>query len=295
MIYAKLLGVALLWAGTFITGKYAAPQLPHFTLAALRFWCAFAILAPVMWLAERRWPRLSARTLALTAVVAAFGLFAYNLFFFGALELIPAGRTALVVALNPILTAIAMSLVFRERMPVRRWLGIAIALAGVWIVVSKGEPALILQRVGAGELLMFGGAASWAAYTIASRFVLTAPDAPSPLAATTLVSLWGALMLSAGMPSEWNRWTLAAVEPGVWAAIVYFGAGGTALAFVWYNEGVRRLGASRTAVFNNLVPIFGALLATVILGEPLLSSMLVGGLIALAGVSLTNSAWAARR
>ncbi len=48
MIYAKLLGVALLWAGTFAAGKYAAPQLPHFTLAALRFWCAFAILAPVL-------------------------------------------------------------------------------------------------------------------------------------------------------------------------------------------------------------------------------------------------------
>jgi drug/metabolite transporter (DMT)-like permease len=295
MIYAKLLGVALLWAGTFIAGKYAAPQLPHFTLAALRFWCAFAILAPVLWLAERRWPRPSLRTLALTAVVAAFGLFAYNLFFFGALELIPAGRTALVVALNPILTALAMSLVFRERIALLRWLGIAIALAGVWIVVSKGEPALILQRVGAGEMLMLGGAASWAAYTIASRFVLTAPDAPSPLAATALVSLWGALMLSAGIPFEWERWALSEVEPGVWAAILYFGAGGTALAFVWYNEGVQRLGASRTAAFNNLVPVFGVLLATLILGEPLLGSMVAGGLVALAGVSLTNSAWAARR
>ncbi len=74
--------------------------------------------------------------LALTAVVAAFGLFAYNLFFFGALELIPAGRTALVVALNPILTAVAMSRVFRERIAPLRWLGIAIALAGVSLTNS---------------------------------------------------------------------------------------------------------------------------------------------------------------
>lgn len=288
MIYAKLLGVALLWAGTFIAGKYVAPQLPHFTLAALRFWCAAAILVPVLLWSERRFPTLSLRTLAMTALVALFGLFAYNLFFFGALALIPAGRTALVVALNPILTAVAMAVVFRERIAGYRWLGIGLALAGVWLVVSKGEPWLILQRIGAGELLMFGGAASWAAYTIASRFVLTAPDAPSPLAATTLVCIWGALMLSVGMPFEWSRWSVATVDPGVWAAILYFGAGGTALAFVWYNEGLRELGASRTAVFNNMVPVFGVLLATFILSEALLASMVVGGLIALAGVSLTN-------
>lgn len=288
MIYAKLLGVALLWAGTFIAGKYAAPQLPHFTLAALRFWCAAAILMPALLWTEQRFPRLSPRTLALTAVVALFGLFAYNLFFFGALELIPAGRTALVVALNPILTAVAMALVFRERIAGYRWIGIVLALAGVWIVISKGEPWMILQRIGPGELLMFGGAASWATYTIASRFVLTAPDAPSPLAATMLVSLWGALMLSVGMPFEWSQWSFAQVDPGVWATILYFGAGGTALAFVWYNEGVRQLGASRTCVFNNMVPVFGVLLATLILDEPLLASMVVGGLVALAGVSLTN-------
>lgn len=136
MIYAKQLGVALLWAGTFIAGKYAAPKLPHFTLAALRVWCAFTILAPVLWLPERRWPRPSPRMLALTAVVAAFGLIAYNLFFFGALELIPAGCTTLVVALNPILTAVAMSCVFRERIAPLRWLGIAIALAGVSLTNS---------------------------------------------------------------------------------------------------------------------------------------------------------------
>jgi drug/metabolite transporter (DMT)-like permease len=288
VIYAKLLTVALLWAGTFIAGKYAAPLLPHFTLAALRFWCAAAILVPALLWTEGRFPRLSLRTLALTAVVALFGLFAYNLFFFGALELIPAGRTALVVAMNPILTAVAMAVVFRERIAGYRWLGIALALGGVWIVVSKGDPTLILQRIGAGEALMFGGAVSWATYTIASRFVLTAPDAPSPLAATTLVSLWGALMLSVGMPFEWARWSFAAVPVGVWAIILYFGAGGTALAFVWYNQGVRQLGASRASVFNNMVPVFGVLLATLILGEPLLGSMIVGGLVALGGVSLAN-------
>lgn len=69
---------------------------------------------------------------------------------------------------------------------------------------------------------------------------------------------------------------------------MYLGAGGTALGFVWYAQGLKQLGAARTAVFNNLVPVFGVGLGTVILGEPLLASMILGGAVAVAGVSLTN-------
>jgi drug/metabolite transporter (DMT)-like permease len=288
VIYLKLLAVALLWGGTFIAGRIAAPVLPHFTIAALRFAVGFAILAVGLQLRERGWPRLDARQLALTALLALTGLFAYNLFFLGALALIPAGRTALVVALNPVATALAMALVFREPLAAHRWLGIALALAGVWIVVSKGDPALLLARVGRGELLMLGGALSWAVYTILQRVLFATRDPPSPLAAATVASVWGMLFLGLGIPFEWGAWSAADLAPSILAAIVFLGAGGTAVAFVWYGEGVQRLGPARAAVFNNLVPVFGAALAALLLGEPILVSMIVGGLVALAGVTLTN-------
>lgn len=61
------------------------------------------------------------------------------------------------------------------------------------------------------------------------------------------------------------------------------GSFGTAVACVWFHEGVKALGAARAAVFTNLVPVFGVLLAVLLLGEPLLASMVVGGLVTLAG------------
>ena len=76
-------------------------------------------------------------------------------------------------------------------------------------------------------------------------------------------------------------------------SILYLGAGGTALAFVWYARGVKTLGPARTAVFNNLVPVFGVLAGALLLDEPLAASLLLGGMIAVAGVSLTN--WSGRR
>jgi drug/metabolite transporter (DMT)-like permease len=295
--YLKLLGVALLWGSTFIAGRVAAPVLPHFTLASLRFAVGLACLLVALLLMERRWPRLSARQHVVLAAMGLTGVFAYNLFFFGALERIPAGRAALVVALNPIVTAVAMSLVFHERLGPRRWAGIGLALAGVWIVLSKGEAALILQRIGRGEALMLGGALTWASYTVLQKLLAGRPNevTPSALAVVTVSTAWGALFLVLGVPLEWAQWTAAQLTREVLLAILLLGAGGTAVAFVWYAQGVARLGPARASVFNNLVPVFGALLATLLLREPLLTSMVVGGLVALAGVTLTNVSLAPRR
>jgi drug/metabolite transporter (DMT)-like permease len=74
----------------------------------------------------------------------------------------------------------------------------------------------------------------------------------------------------------------------VWTSIIYLGAFGTVIGFVWYYEGVKAIGPSRTAVFNNLVPAFGIVLAAVLLGEPILISMVAGGVLAVIGVTLTN-------
>jgi drug/metabolite transporter (DMT)-like permease len=287
-LYARLVGVAALWGGTFIAGRIAAPQVPHFTLAALRFWVAAALLLPLVILVERGLPRLRPRDWLFTALLALTGLVAYNLLFLGALERIPASRTALVVALNPIMTAVAMALVFGERLAPHRWLGILSALTGVCLVLARGDLALLFQRVGLGEFLMLGGALCWAFYTVVGRFALGGEGAPSPLAMTAVTTLWGALMLSLGIPAEWSQWRLAQVGWDAWLGIAFLGAGGTALAFVWYAQGLRTLGAARTSVFNNLVPVFGVVFGALLLGEQILPSMVIGGLVALAGVSLTN-------
>lgn len=287
-VYARLVGVAALWGGTFIAGRLAAPQVPHATLGALRFWAAVAVLLPLLMFIERGLPKLRARDWGFALLLAASGLVTYNLLFLGALERIDASRTALVVALNPILTAVAMAAVFGERLAAHRWLGILLALTGVAVVLARGDLSLILQRVGVGEAMMLGGAACWAAYTVIGRFAFGGDGAPSALAMTTVTTLCGALLLSLGMPFEWSSWRASEVGWEGWASIGYLGICGTALAFVWYAEGLKRLGPARTAVFNNLVPIFGATFGALLLGEAILPSMVIGGLIALAGVSLTN-------
>jgi len=139
--------------------------------------------------------------------------------------------------------------------------------------------------VGAGELLMFGGVCSWAAYTLIGRRVLTGL---TPLAATTYAALWGTAMLALAASRDLTRLQASDFTLPVLLSVLYLGVLGTSVAFVWYYQAVQRLGAARTVIFNNLVPVFGASFGVLLLGEPLLPSMLLGGLVAIAGVMLVT-------
>ncbi|MET3118753.1 drug/metabolite transporter (DMT)-like permease [Undibacterium sp. GrIS 1.8] len=287
--YIKLVFVALFWGGTFIAGKVVVQQIPHLIVATGRFLVASSLLLLMAWRLEGGLPKLTRQQMHATFALGATGIFLYNICFFSALERMPAGRTALFVALNPIITALALAAFFGERLGFRKWLGIAIAFVGAAIVITRGDLAGawhdIAQSVGAGELFMFTGVCAWAAYTIIGRHAL---KGLSPIAATAYAALWGLLLLACGALFEirdvnWQHFTWPAV-----AAIVYLGAIGTVVGFVWYYEGVKTIGPARTAVFNNLVPVFGISLSALLLGEPVLASMVIGGLLVIAGVSLTN-------
>jgi drug/metabolite transporter (DMT)-like permease len=289
LVYAKLVLVTLFWGGTFIAGRIAAHALPVLSAAALRFAVAAALLLAVAWVKEGGLPRLSGKQIGATAALGLTGIFLYNLCFFGALGTMPAGRAALFVALNPIVTALAAALLLRERLHLWKWAGIALAFCGAAVVITRGDPLGALhdvkQSLGSGELLMLCAISSWAAYTLIGRAAL---KGLSPVAATTYAALWGLLFLVIGAAGDLAAMDWRAIGWQVWLSIGYLGAFGTVLGFVWYYEGVKAIGASRTAVFNNLVPVFGISLGALLLGEQVLASMVAGGVLVAAGVTLTN-------
>ena len=289
LLALKLVTVAALWGGTFIAGSILSQSLPSMTAAFSRFFVASILLVMVAVRMEGKLPRLNLEQILLTAFLGVTGIFLYNICFFGALATVPAGRTSLFVSLTPIVTAIVAGLVFRERLGFRRWIGIVVALVGAIIVITRGDLIKgitdISQSLGQGELMMLGSVFSWAAYTLISRKAL---ETLSPIAATTYGTLWGFLFLSAGAIGEINEVDWILLDWRVWTSIFYLGAFGTVLAFIWYYQGIRAVGPSRTAIFTNLVPAFGVLFSAVLLGEPILISMVVGGLIAVLGVSLVS-------
>ena len=285
----KLVMVAALWGGTFIAGRIVAQSLPLMTAAFSRFFVASILLVIVAVKMEGKLPRLNREQILLTAILGFTGIFLYNICFFGALARLPAGRTSLFVSLTPVVTAVLAGLIFSERLGVRRWVGIAVALIGAIVVITRGDLiggiTDITQSLGLGELMMLGAVLSWATYTLISRKVL---ETLSPIAATTYGTLWGFIFLSIAAVGEFKDIDLTLLDWSVWISVFYLGAFGTVLAFIWFYQGIQTVGPSRTAIFTNLVPAFGVLFSAVLLGEPILISMVVGGLIAVLGVSLVN-------
>jgi len=285
----KLVGVAAFWGGTFISGRVLAQAMPHLTISALRFIVAFSILIVVAWRFEGGLPKLNRSQLLATVGLGLTGVFAYNIFFLAALERIPAGKTALIVSLSPILTALIVAFILREKLGLKRWVGIIMAFVGVSIIVTQGQLLnnweAISQTFELGEGFMLLAVCSWVAYTITSRFALKGLSA---IAATTYAILFGALFLSIGALFEIPQLTQAMFSLTNIGAILYLGVFGTAVAFIWYSEGVKTIGPARTVVFTNLVPVFGVLFGSLILSEPILPSMLLGGIIVVTGVFLTN-------
>ncbi|MFC1233762.1 DMT family transporter [Vibrio sp. F74] len=287
--YFKLILVALLWGGTFIAGRLLAGSLSPLMSAIGRFGLAVLILILLTIKLEGRLPKLSLRQVAITFALGLTGIFTYNLCFFTALSEMPASRTALFVAFNPIATALLVSLLYREKISLQKLLGISVAVLGALTVISNGHLLTVIQDMsqafGRGELSMLCAVLSWAIYTVVGRKALLGL---SPLVSTTYAAIWGLLLLLMVWFFNPNVQMLPELNWEIVAAIGYLALFGTVIPFIWYYQGIKTIGAAQAAVFTNFVPLFGVLFGALLLNEQISLSMLLGTALVITGVVLTN-------
>ncbi len=283
--YIKLLLMAVFWGGTFIAGRRLAAEVGPFSGAFLRFLIASIFLVAFTFRIERRLPLPKQRHLIPLFVMGMTGVFLYNVFFLKGLKLIEAGRASIIIANNPIFIAVMSALIFGDRLNLLKVAGILVSVSGAVTVITRGEfLAGLGGGVGWGELFIFGCVASWVAYSLLGKSVMS--DL-SPLVAVTYSSVIGAVCLFPSAVMEGLRdcggYSLAA-----WASVFYLGFFGTVLGFVWYYEGIKRIGPVRAGLFINFVPVSAVLLAFLILDEPLSLSLLIGTVLVSSGVYLTT-------
>ncbi|MBV8247886.1 MAG: DMT family transporter [Comamonas sp.] len=289
--HLRLIGMAILWGASWPAGRVIAQNMPPLAAASLRFLLAATVLLPWMYWAGgfaglrtwnmRRWLGM--------AVAGAAGVFGYAAFFLMGLKQVPAGKAALLITLNPVVTLALAVWIFGERINRTIAAGMAVAAAGAVVVISRGRPLEILQgAVGPGEILILGCVACWVAYTLLGRWVMTGVDA---LSATAVTSTMGALMLlSASLLVEGSAGLAGAVHSNLqaWAALLFLAFGATALAYAWYFDGVKALGAGAASGYITLVPVLGVLFSALLLGESMDTSMVVGGAMAVLGTAVMN-------
>ena len=294
-IHLQLLGMAILWGASWPWGRVVAQAMPTFVASSMRFF--IAIIPLVIWLYAANRFRYAKKLrpnqwlgLFLTALLGVFG---YSTFFIWGLKYVPAGQATVIVATNPVFTTIFAIWLFKEKW--NKWVanGMAIAVAGSLLAMTKGEPTQMLTNFGFGQLLLLGALVCWVAYTLLARKVLVGIDS---LTATTISSIFGFLLLFIGalIVESWQDWAIVfTLDQSTWFSLLGLALGATVLAYAWYFDGVKYLGAGNAAAYIILVPILGILFSAIWLNEQVDSSLLIGGTLAVSGLGIMH--WGRRR
>lgn len=284
--YGKLLLTATFWGGTFIAGRLLADSVAPFAAAFFRFFLASLCLYAIVFRREGRVPMPARGQVWPLILLGMTGVFAYNVCFFNGLQLVPAGRASIIIANNPIVISVLSALLFGEALTPTKSLGILISVAGAVIAISDGHPTVLFaDGLGRGDLFIVGCVVSWSAYSLLGKHAM---QTLSPLVAVAHSAAVGTLALLVPAVLEGMLAAAPHYSLGDWTNLAYLGWFGTVLGFVWYYEGIRRIGASRASLFINFVPISAILLAHLILEEPLKPSLIVGACLVIAGVTLNH-------
>lgn len=285
-IYAKLLLTAIFWGGTFVAGRLVAQNVGPFSIAFLRFAMASILLMLLTWRIEGQLPKLKKPQIVPVVLLGMTGIFLYNVLFFKGLKIIEAGRASLIIATCPIFITICSAIFLKEKISLVKGLGIIISVCGAAVVISKGNINRIFEGgIGLGEFYIFCCVLSWVAYSLIGKAVM---NNLSPLASVSYSAVVGAVFLSVPAIFEGLLRNITSQPAIDWVCISYLGVFGTVIGFVWYYQGVERIGPTKAGLFINFVPISAILCAFFILREPITLSLAVGAALVISGVYLTN-------
>lgn len=259
MTYVKLLLTAVFWGGTFISGRLLAGHVDPVCASFLRFAIASALLLILLRTAHGRFVFPERRLWPPVLLLGLTGVFAYNILFFGGLKLVPAGRASIIIANNPVFIALGAAVLFRHRLERVKSFGVGLSVCGAVTAISRGNPASLLTGgIGIGDLMIFGCVLSWVSFSLIGKTVLTRI---SPLVSIAYAAMAGTLLLLGPALANGLLGSLAIYSPADWINLAYLGIFGTVLGFVWYYQGIERIGPTRSALFINFVPISAIVMA----------------------------------
>src|SRR5881227_3686296 len=271
IVYSELVLTMFLWGLAWPVGRLLATDLPPVSIAALRY----AIVVPVLFgiLKIKGQPiRLERKWIANLVIMGLFSTTLYQIFFLYGVKYAAASDDSLVIGIGPVLIAVMASLILKERVAGTKILGFASGLAGIIIISILSPNTQVLNRP-LGVALVFGGATAYALYTVILRSFFSRNRADnhgpqqSSLSILSWISLFGWLFLIPFSLLE-SPWTYT-WDAGSWLGILYLAILSTVVGYFLYIEGVSKIGAGRSGVFGNLVPVFGVLTSFLLLGENL--------------------------
>jgi drug/metabolite transporter (DMT)-like permease len=278
----------IIWSGNFIVSRGVSKEIGPVSLAFYRWLTATIIIAPFAWkkfTAERVLVSVNWKYLAWVSLT---GIALFNTCVYVAGHYTTAINLALIgTTSSPIFATILAVIFLKEKLGMFRIAGIVICMTGILLLISKGSwKTLVNFHFSTGDLWVLAGAFAFAVYNVLVR---KKPVGISAINFLFVIFAMGTLMLFPfflcelkwGMPTQWS--------PQLFNVILYLGAGTSVTAFLCWNIALHKLGAGRTVLFGNLIPIFSTLEAVWLLGEEITNIHIISGATVIVGLVLANA------
>lgn len=265
MIFLMLTAVVMIWGLNVVMVKYLS-FFPPILIATIRMTVAALCLSPVLFLKKEK-TKIAKKDWLLIACIGLTSVTLHQILLAWGVQHTTAGTASLILGLNPLATALMAMLFLGESMTKRKAIGACIGFGGVVLVVTSQSGEVSLS--GWGDAIIF---ASMIMYVVGGLLIRKATTRKVPVLVITAYSqlvaatlLW--IISAAVYPIE----TLQAIDtrPFTWLVIIASGGLSTALGGIGWAYGIRQLGASRTAIFLNGMPLASLITAAIFLGEPL--------------------------
>lgn len=294
-LHVRLWLVAAFWGVAWTAGRVVATELNDWPVYGA--WLRYLIAVPAFLL----WLRLSEGWFVPSMAqwkrlfwIGACSTFLYQVLFMYGMGWTAAGDASLMITLNPLFTSVLAVMVLGHPMTKELGGGLFLGLLGITVLfLASPNVDLPANERWLGNGFIAASALAWAGATLLIRRAMDVEeserDGPmTPLQITVWSSAVGLMFLTPWSGYEVINSGLPVVDVASLASIVFLALLSTVLAYVWFAEGVKRIGPSRTSTYVYLVPVFGILSGHLLLDEQLGWSLVVALLLILSGVSLAQ-------
>ena len=286
--YLPLLLTVLFWGSSFPAIKLVLSGFGPFSYIFFRFVGSSVFFALLLIHRRRRGPlqRKIGRSAHLKlALMALFEPGLYFLFETIGMQYTSASSASLIIASIPAMVALLAGFILKEHLVRREWVGVLLSVAGAFILAGFDDNAAYAESSLLGNGLVVLAAISAACYMIIARHLSANV---SVLEVTSYQIFYGALyffpVFLFRLPyTDWSR-----INPEAVGALLFLILCATLLAFLFYNTALSKIHASKAAVFLNGVPVVSVIVSALLLGEQLGPVQMAGGVVIIAGVTLTN-------
>jgi drug/metabolite transporter (DMT)-like permease len=283
--YLLLAFAPLCWAGNMIVGRAVRGEIPPLSLNWWRWAIAVTVLLAFTAPELRRQHALLARHWKLVTLLAATGIAGFHSCVYVGLTQTTAVNSALIVGMGPALIVPLARILLGERITRLQALGVAVSSVGAVTVIVQGDISILLSLdFNGGDLWLLLASTLWATYSVLLK---RKPAEMDVMVLTTAVILVGAVLTTPLYLWEMSRGLIVPFSLESAAAIGYVGLFAGVLAYIAWNRGVSMVGPNKGGLFLHLLPVYGAGLAALLLGERLHLYHLAGFALILTGLIVT--------